>query len=76
VNLAGQRSAARAWVLGLLGVWLVAAAPAAEMPTYGPYAALPKGLYTVERQGQGVFYHKGVLGKLGVHVIDADLSDP
>lgn len=41
-----------------------------------PYARMPKELYTVERQGQGVYYHKGIVRGMGVHVVDADLSDP
>jgi hypothetical protein len=36
----------------------------------------PPGLYLVERQGTGVRYFRGYVRGIGVHVIEADLSDP
>jgi phosphodiester glycosidase len=35
-----------------------------------------RGLYTVEKQGSGVYYRKGYVLGVGVNVIEADLSDP
>ncbi len=39
-------------------------------------ASYAKGIYTVEKQGSGVYYRKGIVLKVGVNVIEADLSDP
>lgn len=39
-------------------------------------AAGVRGLYTVEKQGTGVYYRKGYALGVGVNVIEADLSDP
>jgi hypothetical protein len=40
-------------------------------------AAYTRGLYTVDKQGRGgVYYRKGTVLKVGVNVIEADLSDP
>lgn len=35
-----------------------------------------RGVYTVASQGTGVFYRKGYVLRVGVNVIEADLSDP
>src|SRR5262249_24828754 len=39
-------------------------------------AAGVRGLYTVEKQGTGVYYRKGYVLGVGVNVIEANLSDP
>lgn len=39
-------------------------------------AAQARGIYTVEKQGSGVYYRKGIVLRVGVNVIEADLSDP
>lgn len=39
-------------------------------------AAYTRGLYTVGRQGDGVYYRKGSVLGVGVNVIEADLSNP
>lgn len=36
----------------------------------------PKGLYLVEAQGNRVFYRRGYVLKVGVHVVEANLMDP
>ncbi|MFN3652840.1 MAG: phosphodiester glycosidase family protein [Armatimonadota bacterium] len=39
-------------------------------------ASLVQGLFHIEKQGTGVYYRKGFVLNVGVHVIEADLSDP
>jgi len=34
-----------------------------------------RGIYTVERQGSGVYYRKGIVLGVGINVIEADLED-
>src|SRR5579883_3307406 len=36
-------------------------------------AAMAHGLYTVEKQGEGILYRKGFILGVGVNVIEADL---
>jgi hypothetical protein len=59
-----------------------AALPARKLPPpslsfNGPKnASQVNGLYTVEKQGTGVYYRKGYVQGIGINVIEADLSDP
>lgn len=56
-----------------------AAAPARKRSTRRgapKNAAYTQGLYTVAKQGTGVYYRKGRVLGVGINVIEADLSDP
>jgi hypothetical protein len=60
----------------LLAGWLgVARAgrPAAAAPVNAAYT---RGLFTVDRQGTGVYYRKGFVLRVGINVVEADLADP
>ncbi len=63
--------------------------PTAPSPRSVPQAAPPrrkkaapvnsahvKGLKLVERQGKGLYYRRGFVLRVGINVIEADLSDP
>jgi hypothetical protein len=59
------------------------AKPAAKPSRKGGWNPIPPqnaaevgGLYTVEKQGSGVWYRKGYVLGVGINVIEADLSDP
>ena len=65
--------------LGLVVAGLAAgtAAPPARAAKKIPInAAYTRGLYTIDRQGTGVYYRKGFVLGVGINVIEADLSDP
>jgi len=50
--------------------------PAPPAPTRQWNAAYTKGLYTVGKQANGVYHRKGHVLKVGINVIEADLSNP
>ncbi|MCC2668724.1 MAG: putative periplasmic protein [Armatimonadetes bacterium] len=69
----------RAVTIALLAVGTLACLampPAQAARTIPTNAADTRGLYTVDRQGTGVYYRKGFVLGVGVNVIEADLSDP
>jgi hypothetical protein len=53
-----------------------AAAPAKPAVKRSWNAAYTRGLYTVGKQANGVYYRKGTVLKVGINVIEADLSNP
>lgn len=71
------RAAVAALAAGALLLWPHQESPAANPKKKIPVnAAHTRGLYTVDKQGTGVYYRKGFVLGVGINVIEADLSDP
>jgi hypothetical protein len=70
------RAIATALVTAALALSAIADRAAAAPRKTPVNAAHTRGLYTVDKQGTGVYYRKGFVLGVGVNVIEADLSDP